>query len=152
DLARDTFQRSLSLLQETGDRWQEGVLRLLIGIHAQIAGQLAEAEEHLFAALRLLRGAPDPAYEGHAPGHLGVIRLGQRCFVEARACFEEAVAIQREVGPIESAKAQADLSLLAHHEGRLVEARPSYLAVIALLRGLKMPYTEEYTHTCLGIL
>ena len=103
-----SFDATLAIARETGDRTLEGHTVNFIGLLHQIVGDSAAAITHYRQALAIARELDDPKLMGMVLYHLGWVSFVRGDYAAAMTHYEEALAVQRRIG---DRKAEA-LSLL----------------------------------------
>jgi serine/threonine protein kinase/predicted ATPase len=98
------------------------------------SGRFEQAERDLELSRALGEELLDPCLEGLAWLELGVSRHFQRRLVEARVCYERALALIRNHGELRSmGRCYGNLGAVLHDEARLTEAAAYYWKAIHLL-------------------
>jgi predicted ATPase len=145
DEARAHAEAALSALQEIGDHELEGIARIVLGTSLACTGDLARAEAELREAGRLARTLGRHFFLPIAPSFLGMILLwGEGRRSEARAAFEEALALGAAGGP--EVVARGGLGVLAVEEGDLARAEAELTRArdaLALYPEPNLPFVVE---------
>ena len=95
--AFETFQQSLSLFQETGDRQGEAYALVGIGRVYDAVGRYQDALSSYQNALPMLVEAGDSAGEGATLNNIGLVYRNLGRYEQALAAYEQALAILTEV-------------------------------------------------------
>jgi tetratricopeptide (TPR) repeat protein len=98
DEAFDHYDPALQLIEETGDKWQERVLRNSLAVVHYCRGDFARALDAALFSLRLCEQVGDRAREGDNATVVGIVYLELGLFDLARRNLEGALAIHQETG------------------------------------------------------
>jgi tetratricopeptide (TPR) repeat protein len=98
DDAFSQYIPALELIQETGDRWQERVLRNNLAVVHYCRGDFTKALDEASYSLRLCEQFGDRAREGDNASVIGIVYLELGLVEHARQYLEEALAIHQETG------------------------------------------------------
>ncbi|MCA9667411.1 MAG: AAA family ATPase, partial [Myxococcales bacterium] len=104
------YDPALELIKQTGDRWQERVLRNNLAVVHYCRGDFSRALDEAHYSLELCRQYADRAREGDNSSVVGIVSLELGLYEQARNYIEEALAIHRETG---SAWSEADTLVYA---------------------------------------
>ncbi|MFN8494087.1 MAG: CHAT domain-containing tetratricopeptide repeat protein [Caldilineaceae bacterium] len=96
--ALDDYAASLTIWQRTGNRVQEGLVRLHLGIVAYELHDYAQAEQHLDIAELLFRATQTSTWLPSVLNERGLVYRDQGRWDEALACFERSLAQRRAEG------------------------------------------------------
>ncbi len=98
-------------------------------------GRMADAEEHLHAAIAAWRDLRDRAQEGVAVGTLAVLEMSQGRMKDATAHFEQELAVARELGNrVREGIVLNNLGECLNRQGRMDEARNAFEAALSVCR------------------
>ncbi|MFD3551298.1 BTAD domain-containing putative transcriptional regulator [Streptomyces goshikiensis] len=135
-----------------GDRKAEGRARFLCGTIALKDTRLAEAETEARLAVLACREAGDTVVLRQALNDLGLVAQFLRRFDEAIACFDEAIALARELDHRSGEYATTVNAALARvRSGRAHEAVPACEAVLPGLREMDDRHGICYALYVLGL-
>jgi predicted ATPase/class 3 adenylate cyclase len=137
-------RQSLLINRETGDRVNEAIGLLNLGVGWLNLGELVQSRRELDAALALLRANGDRAIEGAALGLLSVLALWEGDETHALALARQALDIaQAAQSRDEAVFATLRLGDAEGALGRLVEARQAYAQAQALARDYDDPKQHD---------
>ncbi|MCC6749555.1 MAG: AAA family ATPase [Deltaproteobacteria bacterium] len=141
DDALQHYDPALELIKQTGDRWQEHLLRNNLAVVYACRGDFSRAIDEAMYSLRLCQQFGDRAREGDNASVLGIVHLAIGMHESARQYLEDALAIHRETA---SPWGEADTLVYA---GLLETAEGNYSRALELLeqaRGLAEPMGARY--------
>ena len=136
----------------------EARLRQTRGEAARVSGDRQLAQEDFERALAICRGgALDPAearrHEGYILGNLGILLADQNRQEDARARYEEALALHRANGERRGeGRALINLGILHLYQGRMDEALERLTEALAIRRAIGDRRGEGIAVSNLGIL
>ncbi|MCX4745279.1 tetratricopeptide repeat protein [Kitasatospora sp. NBC_01287] len=136
----------------TGDRGAQGRAAFLRGTVALGATRLGEAETQARLAIEACRAAGDTVILRQALNDLGLIAHSRRRYEEATACYDEAIALARELGDRSGelmTRVNAAMSRL--RSGRAQEAAEACEAALPELRALRDGAGTAYALYVLGL-
>jgi predicted ATPase len=143
----DNLRAALGWFVENDDA--DGALRLaaqMCGFWA-VRGYLSEGREQLARVLALPGAAARPAARAAVLGGLGRVAFNQGDYEAARACYEESLAVHRQLDDRRALQDLRSLANIARERGDLVLARAQAEEALALAR------REEYdVGACLSAL
>jgi tetratricopeptide (TPR) repeat protein len=133
--ARSSYERSLALFREVGDRRAECSVLHRLGVLHGDQGRMEVAGAFLMESLVMSRAAGDRHAEGVALESMAMLRGNQSRPEEARELYEQALAILREIGDRhEEGITLGNLGLVHRGEGRYDQARAHFDRAIAIAR------------------
>lgn len=88
-----SFQKSLSLYQEAGDRWGQGIVSVLLGKMIKDTGKLQEAAQLQQESANLLEELGDKRNMKFALGYLGSNYLYLGMYAQAERCLQKSYQI-----------------------------------------------------------
>jgi predicted ATPase/serine/threonine protein kinase len=98
DQAFDQYIPALELIQTTGDRWQERLLRNSLAVVHLCRGDFAKALDEALYSYKLCEQFGDRAREGDNATVIGIVHLELGLYEQARRYLEGALEIHQETG------------------------------------------------------
>jgi len=98
DEAFAQYKPALELIKQTGDQWQERVLRNNLAVVHYCRGDFAKALDEALFSFKLCEQFGDRAREGDNASVIGIVYLELGLYDFARRHLEDALAIHRETG------------------------------------------------------
>jgi ATP/maltotriose-dependent transcriptional regulator MalT len=133
EAAAPSFEESLEIFTELGDRRESAFLRASLGIVSMARGQLSEGSALIEAALPALRKSRSPRYLAQALLYAGEARIARRDLAGARATYAEVLELLRRPGFVYGIMmAVSGLGRVAAAEGRSGQAAKMFGAADAM--------------------
>lgn len=132
------YERSLSLLEQCGNRDEMALPFHGLGYIAHMRGEYAEARTWLLRSLDIYRDAGQSWGVANALGNLCLVARREGSFEEARAYGLESLAIRREIGDQRGISSSLNnLGLVYCDLGEYSEAREALLEALEICRRLQ---------------
>ncbi len=133
----DYLQKSLTLYQETGDRWNQALVISAIGQTSFSIGKLEEAESMALSSNQLLASEDDHIFFAYNLGMLGNVAAERGDYDKAAKLLQDSLAIRQDIGNLYGSQVSltelGDLSLL---QGDYAAAHDHYTQANAIVQKL----------------